>query len=84
MEPSFENFLRDTGSDSLSRGNHLRRICFGRTPSSDLSAMASRVPLGQVSGTEDELARISQQGYSFSNHQSYRPEEEYFLDDFGQ
>ncbi|KAH0565974.1 hypothetical protein GP486_000620 [Trichoglossum hirsutum] len=81
MESSFEIFFRDSGGDGINRENRLLRIRPDRTPSGELSTVTSRVPLGQASRVEDELARISQQGYSFSNHQSYQPGEENILDD---
>jgi hypothetical protein len=84
METGFEQFVGDAGGDNLSRRIHQRRAHYGGNLTSRLSTMSSREPLGQDSGQEDELARISRQGYSFSNRQSYRAEKEDFLDEFGQ
>ena len=80
METSFEQVVSSVGRDNLGQRS---RACGGRNLNSGLSTMTPRVPLGQAPETEDELARISRQGYSFSNHQLYQPEKEDFLDDFG-
>ncbi|KAI9770420.1 MAG: Sec63 [Geoglossum simile] len=44
--------------------------------------MPSGAPLDQDPGVGDELARMSRQGYSFSNRQSQKAEKEDFLDEF--
>jgi hypothetical protein len=84
MESSFEQFVSDFGRDRLSRDSQQHRTCHSQGLRAGLPPMASRAPTVQALGVEDELVRISQQGYSFSNHQPCQPEEEYFLDDFGQ
>jgi len=84
MEASFEQFVSDVGKGHPPRKTRQRRAYYGGNLNGELSTMASRVSPGQASGAEDELARISRQGYSFSNRQPDQPEEEDILDDFGQ